>query len=42
MIGYIREPELFRLELSVLKQVRSRFADPHLMLPFVRTGSAWP
>jgi pyruvate, water dikinase len=36
---YIREPELFRLELSVLKQVRSRFANLHLMLPFVRTGS---
>ena len=34
-----REPELFRLELSVLKQVRSRFANLHLMLPFVRTGS---
>jgi pyruvate, water dikinase len=36
---YMREPELFRLELSVLKQVRSRFANLHLMLPFVRTGS---
>jgi pyruvate, water dikinase len=36
---YIREPELFRLELSVLKQVRSRLANLHLMLPFVRTGS---
>jgi pyruvate, water dikinase len=36
---YVRDPELFRLELSVLKQVRSRFRNLHLMLPFVRTGS---
>ncbi|HSJ09218.1 MAG TPA: phosphoenolpyruvate synthase [Longimicrobiales bacterium] len=36
---YIRDPELFRLELEVLKTVRGRFTNLHLMLPFVRTGS---
>ncbi|HSJ32044.1 MAG TPA: phosphoenolpyruvate synthase [Longimicrobiales bacterium] len=35
---YIREPELFRLEMSALKQVRTRYDNLHLMLPFVRTG----
>ncbi|HEX6135510.1 MAG TPA: phosphoenolpyruvate synthase [Longimicrobiales bacterium] len=35
---YVREPELFRLELQALRQVRARFDNLHLMLPFVRTG----
>ena len=35
---YIREPELFRLEMAALKQVRTRHDNLHLMLPFVRTG----
>jgi pyruvate, water dikinase len=36
---YVREPDLFRLELAMLKQVRERYANLHLMLPFVRTGN---
>ena len=35
---YIREPELFRLEMAALNQVRARYDNLHLMLPFVRTG----
>jgi pyruvate, water dikinase len=34
---YIREPDLFRLELETLKRVRAQYANLHLMLPFVRT-----
>ncbi|HEX6052826.1 MAG TPA: phosphoenolpyruvate synthase [Gemmatimonadaceae bacterium] len=36
---YTREPDLFALELRALKQVRARFPNLHLMIPFVRTGS---
>ncbi|HEX6534040.1 MAG TPA: phosphoenolpyruvate synthase [Gemmatimonadaceae bacterium] len=36
---YTRQPDLFALELAALKQVRERFDNVHLMLPFVRTGS---
>jgi pyruvate,water dikinase len=36
---YTKEPDLFALELKVLKQVRERFPNVHLMIPFVRTGS---
>jgi pyruvate,water dikinase len=36
---YTREPDLFALELEALKQVRERFPNLHLMIPFVRTGS---
>ncbi|NNH69329.1 phosphoenolpyruvate synthase [Nocardia uniformis] len=34
---YIREPELFRLELTALARVRERTPNLHLMIPFVRT-----
>jgi pyruvate,water dikinase len=34
---YLREPDLFDLELRVLAQVRDRSPNLHLMLPFVRT-----
>jgi pyruvate, water dikinase len=36
---YIREPEVFALELRALAQVREQSANLHLMIPFVRT--AW-
>jgi pyruvate,water dikinase len=36
---YVREPDLFRLELSALARVRQRHPNVHLMIPFVRT--AW-
>ena len=36
---YTREPELFALELKAMARVRERFANLHLMIPFVRTGS---
>jgi pyruvate,water dikinase len=34
---YVREPELFALELEVLARVRDETPNLHLMLPFVRT-----
>jgi pyruvate,water dikinase len=34
---YVREPELFQLELEVLARVRAETANVHLMIPFVRT-----
>ena len=36
---YIREPQLFALELEVLARVREQTPNLHLMIPFVRT--AW-
>ncbi|MGZ8411323.1 MAG: phosphoenolpyruvate synthase [Gemmatirosa sp.] len=36
---YTREPDLFALELRALRQVRERWPNLHLMIPFVRTGS---
>jgi pyruvate,water dikinase len=36
---YTREPDLFALELKAVKQVRERYPNLHLMIPFVRTGS---
>ena len=36
---YIREPDLFLLELRALAEVRKECANLHLMIPFVRT--AW-
>lgn len=36
---YTRQPELFALELSALREVRTRCGNVHLMIPFVRTGS---
>jgi pyruvate,water dikinase len=35
---YLREPDLFALELKVLRRVRERYPNLHLMLPFVRTA----
>ncbi|WP_068269412.1 phosphoenolpyruvate synthase [Aldersonia kunmingensis] len=34
---YVREPELFRLDLDVLRSVRQHHRNVHLMIPFVRT-----
>ena len=34
---YIREPDLFALELRALADVRAEFENLHLMIPFVRT-----
>jgi pyruvate,water dikinase len=36
---YVREPDLFELELELLARVRDETANLHLMIPFVRT--AW-
>ncbi|WP_370452514.1 phosphoenolpyruvate synthase, partial [Corallococcus sp. CA054B] len=36
---YLREPEVFQLELEVLARVREETPNLHLMIPFVRT--AW-
>ena len=35
---YMKEPELFQLELRALHQVRAKYPNLHLMIPFVRTG----
>lgn len=34
---YVKEPELFQLELEVLARVREETPNLHLMIPFVRT-----
>ncbi len=34
---YVRDPELFRLELDVLERVRRETPNLHVMIPFVRT-----
>ncbi|KFE67071.1 phosphoenolpyruvate synthase [Hyalangium minutum] len=34
---YIREPEIFQLELEVLARVREETSNLHVMIPFVRT-----
>lgn len=34
---YVREPDLFELELRALERVRTQYPALHLMLPFVRT-----
>ncbi len=36
---YVREPDLFNLELEALKRARAKFDNLYLMIPFVRT--AW-
>jgi pyruvate, water dikinase len=36
---YVREPDLFKLELELIQRLRKNFPNIHLMLPFVRTGS---
>jgi len=35
---YIKAPDLFKLELKALRQVREEHDNLHLMIPFVRTG----
>ncbi len=35
---YIRDPEVFELELTALARVRDETPNLHLMIPFVRTG----
>jgi pyruvate,water dikinase len=35
---YLGDPELFALELRALHEVRQRYDNLHLMIPFVRTG----
>lgn len=35
---YVREPDLFALELRALREVREDFDNLQLMIPFVRTG----
>jgi pyruvate, water dikinase len=34
---YVREPDLFALELRALAEVREQYPNVHLMIPFVRT-----
>ena len=34
---YVREPDLFALELDLLARVRDETPNLHLMIPFVRT-----
>ncbi|MCX2715584.1 phosphoenolpyruvate synthase [Mycolicibacterium sp. J2] len=34
---YVKEPDLFALELTALTEVRDRYPNVHLMVPFVRT-----
>jgi pyruvate, water dikinase len=36
---YVREADLFKLELEILRRIRTNFPNIHLMLPFVRTGN---
>jgi pyruvate,water dikinase len=36
---YVQEPDLFKVELEMLKRVRERHGNLHLMIPFVRTLS---
>lgn len=36
---YVREPDLFALELAALSRARSGLDNVHLMIPFVRTAS---
>ena len=35
---YVREPDLFRLELEMIRAVRAQYDNLHLMIPFVRTA----
>ena len=34
---YIREPDIFRLEVDAIKAVRKEFKNLYVMVPFVRT-----
>lgn len=35
---YTREPDLFALEMKAIAEVRSKFENVHMMIPFVRTA----
>ena len=35
---YVKQPDLFKLELRALRQARQEYDNLHLMIPFVRTG----
>lgn len=35
---YVREPDVFQLEVDAIKQVRSEFTNLNVMVPFVRTA----
>lgn len=35
---YLKEPDLFNLELEAIKKIRERFNNLYLMIPFVRTA----
>ena len=34
---YIRDPDVFKLELEAIKRTRKKYSNLHLMIPFVRT-----
>src|SRR3989344_2156203 len=34
---YIKDPDVFKLELKAIKNARNKFSNLHLMIPFVRT-----
>jgi len=34
---YIKDPDIFKLELEAIKVVRKKYSNLHLMIPFVRT-----
>ena len=34
---YIKEPDLFAIEIEAVKQVREKYKNLHVMIPFVRT-----
>ena len=34
---YIREPDIFALEVEAIKQVRKQYRNLYVMVPFVRT-----
>jgi pyruvate,water dikinase len=34
---YVKEPDIFQLEIDAIKRVREKFNNLYLMIPFVRT-----
>ena len=36
---YIKDPDVFKLELAAIKKVREKYKNVHLMIPYVRTAS---
>ena len=37
---YVKEPDVFALELTALARVRERNPNLHMMIPFVRTSGS--